>query len=161
MQQRGHHVAQPDVSQPCSYIADIYHLQAYPPRPRPTLAPSLTTTLIYTLGANARRAARRNGECFHRSRSGRRRRLKVNSNTHRHPLSVAIQWHLVGRSWTASAERAAEMSRFSSSRVTLFDTCMFCNKPQEAAAVLSRGQSQIYTYVKHTARITTGVPNGY
>ena len=103
---KGHHVAQTAASR--AHIADIHHLQAYPPKARPTLAPSLTTTLIYTLGANARRAARRNGECFHRSRSGRRTRLKVNSNTHPHPLSVAIQWDIVGRSWTAGAERAAE-----------------------------------------------------
>ena len=51
---KGHHVAQTAASR--AHIADIHHLQAYPPKSRPTLAPSLTTTLIYTLGANARRA---------------------------------------------------------------------------------------------------------
>ena len=112
---KGHHVAQTAASR--AHIADIHHLQAYPPKSRPTLAHSFTTTLIYTLGANARRAARRNGECFHHSRSGRRTRLKVNSNTHPHPLSVAIQWDLMGRSWTAVAERAAR-------DVTLFNAAL-------------------------------------
>ena len=132
---KGHHVAQTAASR--AHIADIHHLQAYPPKARPTLAPSLTTTLIYTLGANARRAARRNGECFHRSRSGRRTPLKVNSNTPRHPLSVAIQWDLMGRSWTAGAERAAEMSRFSMPRYA-FATHAFCNKPSDFTVVSAR-----------------------
>ena len=103
---KGHHVAQTAASR--AHIADIHHLQAYPPKARPKLAPSLTTTLIYTLGANARRAARRNGECFHRSRSGRRTRLKLERHTPRHPLSVPFNRDLMGRSWTAGAERAAE-----------------------------------------------------
>ena len=123
---KGHHVAQTAASR--AHIADIHHLQAYAPKARPTLAPRLTTTLIYTLGANARRAARRNGECFHRSRSGRRTRLKLERCTPRHPLSAPFNRHLVGRSWTAGAERAAEMSRFSMSR-DAFGVCMFCNKP--------------------------------
>ena len=103
---KGRHVAQTAASR--AHVADI-HLQAYPPKSRPTLAPSLTTTLIYTLGANTRRAARRNGECFHRSRSGRRMRLKVERHTLRHPLSVPFNRDLMGRSWTAVAERCAEM----------------------------------------------------
>ena len=99
---KGHHVAQTAASR--AHVADIHHLQAYPPKSRPTLAPSLTTTLIYTLGANTRRAARRNGECFHRSRSGRRTRLKLEWHTPRHPLSVPFNRDLMGRSWTAMAE---------------------------------------------------------
>ena len=71
---KGRHVAQTAASR--AHVADI-HLQAYPPKSRPTLAPSLTTTLIYTLGANTRRAARRNGERVLFSRSGRRMRLKL------------------------------------------------------------------------------------
>ena len=128
---KGHHVAQTAASR--AHIADIHHLQAYPPKARPTLAPSLTTTLIYTLGANARRAARRNGECFHRSRSGRRTRLKLERHTPRHPLSVPFNRDLMGRSWTASAERAAEMSRFSMPRYA-FATHAFCNKPEASDA---------------------------
>ena len=77
---KGHHVAQTAASR--AHIADIHHLQAYPPKARPTLAPSLTTTLIYTLGANARRAARRNGERVLFSRSGRLTRLKLERRTH-------------------------------------------------------------------------------
>ena len=99
---KGHHAAQTAASR--AHVADIHHLQAYPPKSRPTLAPSLTTTLIYTLGANTRRAARRNGECFHRSRSGRRMRLKLERHTPRHPLSVPFNRDLMGRSWTAMAE---------------------------------------------------------
>ena len=76
---KGHHVAQTAASR--AHIADIHHLQAYPPKARPTLAPSLTTTLIYTLGANARRAARRNGERVLFSRSGRLTRLKLERRT--------------------------------------------------------------------------------
>ena len=76
---RGHHVAQTAASR--AHIADIHHLQAYPPKARPTLAPSLTTTLIYTLGANARRAARRNGERVLFSRSGRLTRLELERRT--------------------------------------------------------------------------------
>ena len=34
-----------------AHTADTHHTQAYPPDNRPTLAPSLTTTHIYTLGA--------------------------------------------------------------------------------------------------------------
>ena len=102
---KGRHVAQTAASR--AHIADIQHLQAYPPKSRPTLAPSLTTTLIYTLGANTRRAARRNGKCFHRSRSGRRTRLKLERHTPRHPLSVPFNRDLMGRSWTAGVERAA------------------------------------------------------
>ena len=102
---KGHHVAQTAASR--AHVADIHHLQAYPPKSRPTLAPSLTTTLIYTLGANTRRAARRNGECFHRSRSGRRMRLKFERCTHQHPLSAPFNRDLMGRSWTAGVEPAA------------------------------------------------------
>ena len=127
---KGHHVAQTAASR--AHIADIHHLQAYPPKARPTLAPSLTTTLIYTLGANARRAARRNGECFHRSRSGRRTRLKLERHTPRHPLSVPFNRHLVGRSWTAGAERAAEMSRFSMPRY-VFTHMHFATSRQTAS----------------------------
>lgn len=86
------------------HTADTHHTQAYPPDNRPTLTPSLTTTHIYTLGANARRAALRNGERVHRLRSGNRRRAKLNSNTHQHPLSVAISWDLMGRPQSAVAE---------------------------------------------------------
>ena len=35
------------------HTIDTHHTNAYPPDNRPTLAPSLTTTFIYTLGANA------------------------------------------------------------------------------------------------------------
>ena len=83
------------------HTADTHHTQAYPPDNRLTLTPSLTTTHIYTLGANARCAACRNGERVHRSRSGGRRRAKLERHTHQHPLSVPFNRDLMWRSQSA------------------------------------------------------------